>query len=195
MNNRDYSLWLIPLLAVIAISYPLPSAKQSPTVVSSLSTTPQPIQSSGKGRATVSKYTAEGLIRAYTGQGNEGDIFLPPNSLEFLIATVPDPLDSSLAHIFDENLAAIERAMGAADYVLDRFELPWLEKNQEQGVLPVHQREPGIILFRRSTNDVVRLFVVFLVGETPTAGVHKDALKKALDQAVILCEQKIASDS
>ncbi len=227
MNNRDYGLWLIPFLAVLAISYPLPSGKQPSGVVSPPFTSSQPIQSSDQNQVALSKYTAESLIRAYTGQGNEGNITLPSNSVEFLIATVPDPRDSSLAHLFDENLAAIERAMEAADYVLDRFELPWLEKGQEQQkqtdegsvvvkqaptgivvseikeqkkdsknarVLPVHQREPGVILFR-NTNDPARLFVVFLVGETPTAGVHKAALKNALNQAVTLCKEKIASDN
>jgi len=227
MNNRDYGLWLIPFLAVLAISYPLPSGKQPSGSVSTPFTSSQPIQSSDKSQVVVSKYTAESVIRAYTGQGNEGNIALSSNSVEFLIATVPDPRDSSLAHLFDENLAAIERAMEAAEYTLDRFELPWLEKDRERakqpeegsivvkqsptgivvseikeqkkdsknaGILPVHQREPGVILFR-NTKDAARLFVVFLVGETPTAGVHKAALKNALDQAVTLCKEKIASDN
>jgi hypothetical protein len=51
-----------------------------------------------------------------------------------LIATVPDPIDSSLGYLFDRYLVSIQRAMEAADYVLDRFELPWLEKEQGEAV-------------------------------------------------------------
>ena len=39
---------------------------------------------------------------------------------------------------------------------------------------------PGLILFRDNENS--RLLVVFLVGETPTTGVHKSAFESALKQ-------------
>ena len=40
--------------------------------------------------------------------------------IEYLIATVPDPKDSRLDHLFDRNLDAIQRAIEAADYTFDR---------------------------------------------------------------------------
>jgi len=44
----------------------------------------------------------------------------------FLIATVPDPIDSAYGHAFDQVVDAIQRAVEKKDgYVLDRCWLPW----------------------------------------------------------------------
>ena len=52
-----------------------------------------------------------------------------------------------------------------------------------------YERVPGVILFR-SITDSRRLLVVFIVGETPTAGVHKAALKNALNQIQPACHRE-----
>src|SRR5262245_16632961 len=44
---------------------------------------------------------------------------------EYLIATVPDPIDTRLDHQFDRALDAIQRAIGSAGYLFDRYWLPW----------------------------------------------------------------------
>jgi hypothetical protein len=213
MNNRDYGLWIIPLLAVLAVSYPLASGKQSGPTSSSSASNGETRQTS-KNEVTDGKYDADTLIRKYLGAD------LGTNPVGFLIATVPDPIDSSLPHLFDRHLAAMQRGIEAAGYILDRFELPWLEEKEDQerqrpkepstiikkadrGIesvdskntsdLLLHEREPGVMLFRR-TNEPNRLLMVFLVGETPTAGIHKAALRNALNQAAALCAQSASAN-
>src|SRR5689334_8641626 len=48
-----------------------------------------------------------------------------PLDMEFLIATVPDPLDSRFGYNFDSTLDAIQMAIESQGYVLDRYWLPW----------------------------------------------------------------------
>jgi hypothetical protein len=109
--------------------------------------------------------------------------------VEYLIATVPDPKDSRLDHQFDRYLVAIQRAIMAADYTFDRYSLPWdKSRAAAPGGLPADQKtpqtppkhlyEPGVILFR----GVDKLLLLFLVGETPTGGIHKIAFQNALRQ-------------
>src|SRR5262249_34672985 len=58
----------------------------------------------------------------------------------------------------------------------------------EQSEPKDYERKPGVVLFR-STLEEHGLLVVFLVGETPTAGIQKTALVDALEQATRLCRQ------
>jgi len=119
----------------------------------------------------------------------------PAHDIEYMIATVPDPKDSRLDHLFDRNLDAIQRAIGAAGYTFDRYWLPW---DRSRTAAPVvlslgssadprtpqmatrHLQDPGVILFRDS--KINRLLLLFLVGETPTGGIHKVAFQNALWQ-------------
>jgi hypothetical protein len=102
-----------------------------------------------------------------------------------LIVTIPDPDRSQLSLNFDRNLDAIQRAMGAGGFVLDRFDLPWQQDQGDVGVTRDKRAsrshtEPGLLLFRRVGGER-EILVVFLVGETPTGGVQKLALLKALE--------------
>jgi hypothetical protein len=149
---------------------------------------------------------------------------LEPSDLRILLATVPDPMDSGLAHLFDRQVASIQRALERSGYVLDRFNLPWSDKpdnpktdadklvkggkdiaeytldrrrypklpKSAEGAepewvkeLPRRQREPGVILFRKPYKQEVLL--LFLIGETPTAGIYKTAFTNALNQIDALC--------
>ena len=110
---------------------------------------------------------------------------------EFLIATVPDPVDSPYGHAFDQVVDAIQRAVEKKDgYVLDRCWLPWdvdRKAKPKPGDPPstLRTEHPGVLLFRHG-RDKLRgvnspgLCVVFLVGETPTGGIHKQALYAAI---------------
>ncbi|MBI4517867.1 MAG: hypothetical protein HY699_18830 [Deltaproteobacteria bacterium] len=105
---------------------------------------------------------------------------------EFLIALVPDPLDAHAGWLFDAQLDAIQRAI-EGDYFIDRYAIPWQVEGSKTGCdaahsgccAPAHQQAPGIVLFR--SKDGKRMLVLFLVGETPTSGIHKAALRRALD--------------
>ncbi len=211
MANRDFGIWFLPILAALAFYYPSASGKQAAPPSNEISSAAQP-SSAPTIPPEASNDSAQRLIRAYTGAGSDSAV---PGMADFIIATVPDPLDSSLSHLFDRHVGAIQRAMEAADYVLDRFELPWLQKDEGKEKNPfdrmsirmtavkdqvllstpktdlqslrLHQREPGVLLFR-STKEPGKLFIIFLVGESPTAGIHKDAFKVALRQGETLCE-------
>jgi len=118
----------------------------------------------------------------------------PPSGydeIEYLIATIPDPKETRLDHQFDRALDAIRRALESADYTFDRFWLPW---DRSRTVTPPispadprmaqlatrYLREPGVILFRDSKSK--KLLLLFLVGETPTGGIHRVAFQNALRQ-------------
>src|SRR6266851_1912225 len=50
---------------------------------------------------------------------------VPGYNLEFLIATVPDPFDSTSGYRFDAHVDAILRAVETQDFVQDGFWFPW----------------------------------------------------------------------
>ena len=115
--------------------------------------------------------------------------------IAYLIATVPDPIDTRLDHQFDRALDAIRRAIESADYTFDRYWLPWdRSKTAASAISPSDQktaqtemrqwRDPGVILFRGSKTEKKRkrLLLLFLVGETATWGIHKEAFQNALQQ-------------
>src|SRR5262245_43214679 len=118
----------------------------------------------------------------------------PPSGydeIEYLIATVPDPNDTRLDHQFDRALDAIRRALESADYTFDRFWLPWDRSRTVTSPISTvdpriaqmatrHLRDPGVILFRDSRSK--KLLLLFLVGETPTGGIHRVAFQNALRQ-------------
>lgn len=129
--------------------------------------------------------------------------------VRFLIATVPDPIDSHFAQSFDRAVDAIQNGMQDIGYVLDRFYLPWkresenrwniarLQPGAPEGFLSVnakssppdlHRNLPGTLLFRATERLDPKigeqLVVVFLVGETPTAGVQRIAMTRALEAIV-----------
>lgn len=110
---------------------------------------------------------------------------------EYLIATVPDPIDSGYGYVFDQVVDAIQRAIEKKDgYILDRCWLPWeidRKAKPKPGEPPSNLREtsPGVLLFRHGRDKAMHvkdpgLCVVFLVGETPMSGVHKQAFYRAL---------------
>ncbi|HUR55219.1 MAG TPA: hypothetical protein VMZ71_13885, partial [Gemmataceae bacterium] len=118
---------------------------------------------------------------------------------EFLIATVPDPIDSPHGYAFDQVVDAIQRGVQQKDgYLLDRAWLPWEADRKSKTPpttttpavpppSPTEYREtlPGVLVFRHG-KDVAKgittagLCVVFLVGETPLGGIHKRAFWECL---------------
>jgi hypothetical protein len=119
---------------------------------------------------------------------------------EFLIATVPDPIDSPLGFAFDQVVDSIQRGIQKKNgYLFDRCWLPWdldrrakpkvdaatAPKTEKLANTSFRERFPGVLLFRHGRNskkkiDAPSLCVVFLVGETPLKGIHKQAFHKAL---------------
>jgi hypothetical protein len=111
--------------------------------------------------------------------------------IEYLIATVPDPKDSRLDYMFDRYLDVIQLAIGEAGYTFDHYWLPWDRsrtaapvglpadpKSPQMAMATRYLYDPGVILFRGDK----RVLLLFLVGETPTGGIHKVAFQNALWQ-------------
>ena len=115
--------------------------------------------------------------------------------VRFLVATVPDPLDSHLAQNFDRAVDSIQRGVQESGYLLDSWWLPWKKDADPQWRISFsptwewtatskpaprvqHRETPGVLLFRGSgvPHDRSELLVAFLVGETPTTGVQRKAL-------------------
>lgn len=119
---------------------------------------------------------------------------LPHRTAEFLIAVVPDPIDSPFAGRFDGLVQAIQWAYESRGFILHSSFLPWPLSGQATKT-NVHRRVPGVLLFRQAHRNPepgsVRtapngsvsagLAVVWLVGENPISGLHKAALTRALD--------------
>lgn len=97
--------------------------------------------------------------------------------LDTIVALIPDPLDSGLSYRSSEALEAIQRAFTDSGFVLDRQWYPWEGKAATDHR---YRDEPGVLLFRRSTQQGRLLTAVFLVGETPKGGIHKAAFLGAL---------------
>ena len=111
-----------------------------------------------------------------------------PYQLQFMVALVPDPLDSQVPAAFDQAIDAIEQGFAYSHprrkaYLPDRSWIPW---NDDQAVKDkTYQASPGLLLFRRwqrgkDGRPERQLMGVFLVGETPKTGIHKAAFHEAL---------------
>jgi hypothetical protein len=123
-------------------------------------------------------------------------------TIDPLIATLPDPIESHAKWMFDRYLDGLSRGITASGYVMDRFgpESWWTASGAQAAAdgggtadtastpepLHHHEGEPGVVLFR--TTDGKRLLVLLIVTETATAGVHAHAMMTALDSAANLVE-------
>lgn len=109
----------------------------------------------------------------------------PAYALRFIVATIPDYVDSNSGWQADQNLAAIQSGMTRRGYVFDRIRLIDWSRSLANSTTPaassrLHERQPGAAIFRQVDGDTVWLQVVLLVLETPTAGVHQTALRNSL---------------
>jgi hypothetical protein len=124
--------------------------------------------------------------------------------LNFMIALVPDPIDSGLPSDFDLTMSALQSGLAEAGYRLDRQWLPWVEPEDTQA--RSYRETAGLMLFRRGSRpsrekpwlDELeagrQLLAVLLVGETLKAGIHKAAFQRAVDFILDLHEQDQSLD-
>jgi hypothetical protein len=123
-----------------------------------------------------------------------------PESIRFVIATVPDPLHTHLNLSFDRLIDAMQQAAQDDGYTYDSSWLPWKEraaeyssredKISEEKDAVSRQLCPGLIIFRRSIQPTAEhpnddpytqgLFL-FLVAEKPTTGINRIQWNNALD--------------
>jgi hypothetical protein len=104
---------------------------------------------------------------------------------QFIVALVPDPTDSPFDYSFDRYLDSIRIALETSGYLLDQYQFPWRAAGVPDDKLPKAQSSfvqsskirPGVAIFRRQHEFLTLL----LVGETPTAGIHREAFLNALN--------------
>jgi hypothetical protein len=107
-----------------------------------------------------------------------------PKQLETLIATIPDPLHTRMSLMTDRSLDAIQGGAFEAGWEMATQWLPWTAKAGQIPEVPSGEtaapqidleQMPGLIVFRRQfvhPYEVNRLLFIFVVGETPTAGIN-----------------------
>jgi hypothetical protein len=105
--------------------------------------------------------------------------------VQFVIATVPDPVDSYARWQFDPMLMTLLAAATADGYLPTRFNFPdTTSPPAAGGESPLHERTPGVVLLRHDDRadgrETHKLLVLLLAYETATAGVHQAALASAL---------------
>jgi hypothetical protein len=128
--------------------------------------------------------------------------------LKFIVAILPDPLHTHFPLLFDRVAVAIQEGAQDEKYVYDSFWLPWETRQPDTVLLSDRDRlsdrikliedQPGILLFRRearstdlasnppddksktdSSQPYREGLVVFVVGEEPTRGIHRNQFKNA----------------
>ena len=131
------------------------------------------------------------------------------NDVDFVIATVPDPVHTHLSLVFDRNIDAIEKGAQASGqgYLFSRAWMPWKDqaspestdfrlREQENALQEKKEDLPGILIFRRercseeekkvtsdycTTMEKAPAFLfILVVGETPTGGVHREQFHNAM---------------
>jgi hypothetical protein len=119
-----------------------------------------------------------------------------------LIVIVPDPVRTHMPLRFDRAIDAVQLAAASMNYLIDRYWLPWdlelktdwddydsyksakIERKQEE-------RQPALLIFRRQDKpdeSKPTILLVFLVSETPTAGINGDQFDRAVCYADLLNE-------
>jgi hypothetical protein len=194
MKSGQSAPLLFTLFAAFAFLYPMTTATRTPGNNSAPATNiPGNRPESPEGAPAGLRFpTAKDLVAEFlfSSEGDHATSSGHPSEaayrIDFLIATVPDPVSSRLPHFFDSFVESLESAAEASGYTPDRFALPWLEKGNGAGDnVPswhetLYESVPGLILFRDPQDR--KLLFVFLVGETPTTGIHKAAMFSALEQ-------------
>lgn len=117
------------------------------------------------------------------------------------VIALPDPLETRLGRAFDVELDAVISAFQANGYALDGFALAWTPRDAKDSGYPTagSARElPGVLLFRSDNwrncdadSDAKTFcgstyYALFLVGETPTSGVHPEAFSAAARCAMMV---------
>lgn len=145
--------------------------------------------------------------------------------IDAIIATVPDPMDSGLAYLFDTTLQALrlglERgikepppplrfSLDPDDDVLspeyvplyrDRSWLPWRDRDASGTARPeateCRETTPGLMVFRDGAATARRVRLLLLIGESPTRGVHIAAMVNALElvHAMTACTGVLERDA
>lgn len=114
---------------------------------------------------------------------------------KFVIAILPDPVHTRLGLFFDRSIEALQQGAQAKGYVFDRAAMPWPRSRpneskdtdrseEEKTKQQENETLPGVLIFRSGNvggeTSPKGTLLVFVVGETPTAGLNKPQFRHAL---------------
>lgn len=125
----------------------------------------------------------------------------PGETVTAMMAIVPDPVHTHMSLVFDRSIEAINLATESANYVMDRYWLPWrpaalagsAESSAREGMA---ESQPGLLLFRWNGSAAqdgepgssgATLLYVFLVSDTSTDGINGAQFSRAVDYIQQLC--------
>lgn len=98
------------------------------------------------------------LLRLASGVHDSEGSAGPHYHTDFIVATIPDYVDSNSGWLADQNLAAIQSGLIRSQYILDRVKLiDWSRAAASSAVTVsgsrLHERQPGALIFRRVDDD------------------------------------------
>jgi hypothetical protein len=126
-----------------------------------------------------------------------------PPQIQYIIATVPDPLHTRLALSTDSSLETIEKAAVESHWEFAAQWLPWYDsadagekdaekRRKQRALIKEQESQPGLLVFRHGpvsggagekksadSHFDNNLLFVFLIGETPTTGINGVAFRIA----------------
>jgi hypothetical protein len=114
-------------------------------------------------------------------------------NVKFVIASLPDPVHTHMALLFDRGIETMQSAAQASGYLFVRAWMPWdIASHSESSDFTVRMAQdkltdqiesmPGLMIFERSSADgsSVSTLFVFVVGESPTGGIRTGQFQSAL---------------
>ncbi len=136
------------------------------------------------------------------GKGPANTYQAPLSSgVQFVIATVPNPISTHLPLVFDRMIEVIEQAAEDDKYSYESSWFPWDEAKDyssftdqllAEAAQKLQQTQPGVLVFRRAvTDELIRDsdhtltpyqsgLIVFVVAEQPTGGIDRNEFENAL---------------
>ena len=112
-------------------------------------------------------------------------------SITAVIATLPDPVHSSLSLDFDRLIDVITLAAADNHYLIRHYWLPWTRKSSGSGSAPedtedpkqrARESQPGLLIMEAAqTSPNPRVIYLFLVAQTPALGVQGEQMRHALE--------------
>ena len=111
--------------------------------------------------------------------------------VDFVIATVPNPVATHLPLLFDRMLEIIEQAAQDNNYLYNSSWLPWDEAKDYSGLadqvagqeaLDIQENQPGLLVFSKPFTNPASAggLAVFVVSELPTGGINREQFENAL---------------
>jgi hypothetical protein len=117
------------------------------------------------------------------------------SNIQFVIASLPDPVHTHMALLFDRGIETLQSAAQASGFLFSRAWMPWdtsIHSESTDFTVRMAQSKlresieslPGLMIFQKSRaggGAARTILFVFVIGETPTGGLHIEQFQNALN--------------